>query len=63
MSLVSVRKKGYLYKLPVKGIVKVSISSQYYVLITQDLMFSEMEQALVCAALHYHRRHRATGVL
>ena len=25
MSLVSIRKKGYLYKLPVKGIVKVSV--------------------------------------
>lgn len=24
MSLVSIRKKGYLHKLPVKGIVKVS---------------------------------------
>lgn len=32
MSLVSIRKKGYLHKLPVKGIVKVSISSQDYVM-------------------------------
>ena len=69
MSLVSIRKKGYLYKLPVKGIVKVSeevflllgnvilnINSlrSHKSVLPLLLFFAEVEQAMVCIAQHHN---------
>ena len=63
MSLVSIRKKGSLYKLPVKGIVKVGSIFSVSVAVVHSLHSTEMEQALVRSALHHHRRRGASRVL